>query len=379
MGDFGDLDSAQCFKTMPNVHFVPIAPPLTAKIINAANRRGLLTYSFYLAYRIWHKKAGVVARQLVNERVYDVLHYLGPIGYREPGTLWKIDLPYVWGPIGGANNLPFRLFRALPLGGRVKLGFRAVINWLQLRLSMRVRRALVRADVLITATTENFKIFRRVLGVESFYFPENGVIGEIGLDENKFYEIEKFNLIWIGSIDSRKALRVLILALKRMQHAHRFKVHIVGDGPQRTRLQSEVILAGMADQFLWHGQIERAKVRAILNSAHLHVVTSVSEGNPTTIWEAMALGVPTLTIDHCGMRDSVGVGAGLKVRVGEFDEIVSGFAHHLDAIAKFPDQLRHMAYQALKDGERYHWKHRPKFWLKIYSTAITRYRSRNGQ
>jgi hypothetical protein len=28
---------------------------------------------------------------------------LNMIGYREPGYLWKLNVPFVWGPMGGTN------------------------------------------------------------------------------------------------------------------------------------------------------------------------------------------------------------------------------------------------------------------------------------
>ena len=373
MGDFEELADPVLRESLPSVNFVPVPPPLLARLLNATNRRGWFTYSFYLAYRAWHCEAGRVARQLAQEQVYDLIHYLGPIGYREPGTLWQLDLPYVWGPIGGATHLPWMLAQALPLGGRVKLGLRAVANWFQLRFSRRVRRALSRADLLLTATTENQTIFRRVLGVESLYLPENGVVGEVALNEAKFGDLIRLKLVWIGSVEARKALKVLIDAMQRTQHAARYEVHVVGDGPLRSVLQTAVTSAGLARQFVWHGQVGRQSVHRLLDTSHLHVITSVNEGNPTTVWEAMAFGVPTLTIDHCGMHDTIADGAGLKVPIGHYDEVVAGFARHLDELAEHPERLRQMALQVVADADRFHWKRRPAFWLGCYAEAVARH------
>jgi glycosyltransferase involved in cell wall biosynthesis len=378
MGDFEELADPVLRESLPSVNFVPVPPPLLARLLNAVNRRGWLTYSFYLAYRVWQREAGRVARQLAREQVYDLIHYVGPIGYREPGTMWRMDLPYVWGPIGGATHLPWMLARALPLADRVRLGLRAVANWFQLRFSKRVRRALSRADLVLTATTENQAIFRRVLGVESLYLPENGVVGEVALNQAKFDDLQRLKLVWIGSLEARKALKILVDAMQRTQHAARFEVHVAGDGPLGTVLQKTVASAGLAAQFVWHGQVERQTVHHLLNDSHLHVITSVSEANTTVVWEAMALGVPTLTIDHCGMHDTITDGAGLKVPIGQYDEVVAGFARHLDELAEHPERLRQMAQQVLADADRFHWKHRPAFWLKCYADTVARHGERGG-
>ena len=376
MGDTVELERYLKQHPLQNVQFVPVRPSGLANVLNMANRRGWLTYTFYLAYRLWHREAYKVASELKKVQSYDLVHYLGPIGYREPGYLWKLDLPYVWGPIGGANNLPRQLLAALPMAGKVKLTFRAVVNWFQLRFSRRVRSALKNVDVLLTATTENQEIFRKVLRKESLYFPENGIVGAISLNHAKFSNLERIHLIWIGSIEARKALNILVEALSNCQRPSKFVVHVVGNGPLRPGLESKVSKAGLEQSFVWHGQISRDDVRQLLSMSHLHVVTSVSEGNPTTIWEAMSCGVPTLTIDHCGMRDTVTEGSGIKVPVADYGRLVEAFTRRLDEFAAQPAQLFHMAKRVIKEAPKHHWDHRPGFILERYEDAIKSWQNR---
>lgn len=51
------------------------------------------------------------------------------------------------------------------------------------------------------------------------------------------------------------------------------------------------------------------KAVEMFKNAHMHIITSISEGNATTIWEAMSYGVPTLSFDHCGMLDTLSNGS----------------------------------------------------------------------
>lgn len=376
MGDTAELEQYLSQHPMPKVQFVPVRPSRLADALNMANRRGWLTYTFYFAYRLWHWQAYKVAAELVRTHPFDLVHYLGPIGYREPGYLWKLGLPYVWGPIGGANNLPRQLVAALPTAGKVKLTFRAAVNWFQLRFSRRVRSALSHADVLLTSTTENQEIFRRVLGKASLYLPENGIVGAISLNRAKFADLERIHLIWIGSIEARKALKILVEALAKCQRPEKFVVHVVGDGPLRPGLESKVRESGLEQSFVWHGQVLRDDVRALLSKSHLHVVTSVSEGNPTTIWEAMSCGVPTLTIDHCGMRDTVTAGSGIKVPLAGYAQVVDTFTRRLDELAEQPAQLIDIAERVIEEAPSHHWDRRPSIFLDLYEDAI---RSRQGR
>lgn len=374
MGDFDDMDEFLSYNTLSNVNFVAVRAGSLAKVLNSANRRGHLVYTFYFAYRLWHWRAYRVARRLIADDAFDLVHYLGPIGYREPGYLWKLPLPYVWGPIGGATNVPATLVPALPVAGKLKLLFRAAVNWCQLRFSIRVWRAFVRTDVLLTATTENQRIFLKVLGRECEYLPENAIVGPICVNYEKFKVFQKIHLVWIGSIEARKALILLVRALSRCHYAERFIVDVVGDGPLKQGLQLEVDACGLHGIFDWHGQVPRARVRELLSQGHLHIVTSVSEGNPTTIWEAMSCGVPTLSLDHCGMHDTILPGCGFKIPVSNLEKIVEDIAVVLDKVAENPADLELMAKKVAEHAAEFHWDNRPEFFLSQYDRAIVSYR-----
>lgn len=139
---------------------------------------------------------------------FDIIHYLNPIGYREPGYLWKLGLPYIWGPIGGANSLDARLLPVLPKSGQFKLLLRKYLNWFQLRYSYRLKQALRATNLLLTATTENQDVFQTLHGAQSIYIPENGTTGEY-LGESKPKDTSNvINLIWIGRIEALFPLRV---------------------------------------------------------------------------------------------------------------------------------------------------------------------------
>jgi len=370
MGDTEELEDYLAQHQLPNVNFVAIKPNFLANCFNALNRRGWFTFTFYFAFHLWHRQVYKVATELLFKQSFDVVHYLGPIGYREPGYLWRLGLPYVWGPIGGANNIPRQLFAALPMAGKIKFIGRNAMNWFQLRFSRRLHNSLKHTNILLTATTENQNIFRSVLRKESMYLPENGIVGEIRLNREKFASFDKIHLVWIGSIEARKGLKILVDALSKSQHSLDFLVHVVGEGPLRADLELKVCKAGLDGSFIWHGQVSRDKVQELLSFCHLHVITSVSEANTTVIWEAMACGVPTLTIDHCGMHDTVTNTTGIKIPVVDYQQVVDLFACRLDELAEQPIKLLDMAEGIIKYAPRYHWDLRPTFFLERYEEAI---------
>lgn len=120
MGDCKEMENYIQTNPIPNVRLIPIYPNKLANILNWPNKHNVLVYTFYYAYRIWHKQAYKVSIELVKNEHFDLIHYVGMIGYREPGYLWKLNLPYVWGPVSGANNAPCQLMKHMPFIGKVK-------------------------------------------------------------------------------------------------------------------------------------------------------------------------------------------------------------------------------------------------------------------
>ena len=76
---------------------------------------------YYCAYGLWQRKAYKRAKELHAEKPFDVAHQLNMIGYREPGYLWKLPIPFVWGPVGGAPNEPMSFRKMFSWCGCVKV------------------------------------------------------------------------------------------------------------------------------------------------------------------------------------------------------------------------------------------------------------------
>lgn len=356
---------------IPGVELIPVYPNHWANLLNWPNRHDIFVYTFYFAYRAWHRQAYRIACQLAERKHFDIVHYVGMIGYREPGYLWKLDLPYVWGPVGGANNVPWQLMKHMPLTGKIKSAFRNIANTIQLHTMRRLRKALKSTDVLMTATSENQRKFKGIYNKDSICLPENCITGSISLDEAKFENPSKYNIMVIGRLDANKSVGTLLEALTKVSRRDMLHVDIVGDGPLRGRLQHYASRHGLEGLMTWHGQLPRQQAVQLFNSAHLHVITSVSEGNPTTIWEAMSYGVPTLSFDHCGMHDTLCGRCGIRVPIAKhYEKCVDALARAIDDLLEHPARFRQLAEGTIQCAKRYTWDEREKFLNSLYDDML---------
>jgi len=104
----------------------------------------------------------------------------------------------------------------------------------------------------------------------------------------------------------------------------RLRVDIVGDGPERQRLQGLVLDLGLQRTVTLHGFLPDAARDALLQRAWLTTSTSAAEGWGSAVVEAAARGIPCAALRVPGVRDSVvdGVTGWLVERAAEFSDVV---------------------------------------------------------
>ncbi len=127
-----------------------------------------------------------------------------------------------------------------------------------------------------------------------------------------------FTLVFIGRLAAVKDLGTLVraVALAREQ-VRELELWIVGDGPVRDELEalSEELGISGAVRF-WGRQMQTAQFYA---AADVFAMSSVSEGLPMSLLQAMSVGVPALVTDVGGMAEVVRLAkCGLMAPVGDW-------------------------------------------------------------
>lgn len=289
---------------------------------------GLLgTIKWIFNERKWHKKAFELAKSIIEKEQIDIIHFKSPIGFREPGYLWKLNIPYIWGPIAGVHNRPFVLYKALSLNGKLDALMRRIVHNGMLRFMPRVKKAIKKADYIFAATPVTYKQLKTIHHRNTHYLPEHGILS---MESNTpvIYNSININLIWLGTLCERKALVILLDALAKIKDLP-FCLHVVGQGGLFQKLKTYSEQRGLLGKVVWHGQVDRRQAQEIFNRAHLHVLTSLGETTSTVVFEAMSKGIPTMTLDHCGMSGVVCEKCGIKIPIKSYNQVVGDMARHI--------------------------------------------------
>lgn len=102
-------------------------------------------------------------------------------------------------------------------------------------------------------------------------------------------------LLTVGRLIAHKDLATLLIALKVAVGSRPIRLLIVGDGPERESLQALRSELELNDRVDFVGR--QANPYIFMRYAAAAVLSSVSEGAPSVIVEALALGVPVVSTD----------------------------------------------------------------------------------
>ncbi len=130
--------------------------------------------------------------------------------------------------------------------------------------------------------------------------------------------------IQVARLDPIKDHGTALRAAKKVHEClQNFQLLIVGDGPERATIETQIRELHLGGCVQMLGQ--RSDIRELLSAADLFLLTSVSEGIPVTLIEAMCAGLPVVSTDAGGVREVVSPGqTGLLTPIGDDAELASG-------------------------------------------------------
>lgn len=133
-----------------------------------------------------------------------------------------------------------------------------------------------------------------------------------GVETDRFRPIErsqspKLKILFIGRLIPRKGFQRVVQALPKLRALTQrpFEVEVVGSGTFRSRLDDLAEQLGVSDLIRYVGPVPYEKLHESYQYADIFVLTSLSEGMPSVILEAMGCGLPVVASDVGGNNEIV--------------------------------------------------------------------------
>lgn len=324
--------------------------------------------SYYWFYRAWHRHAFKLAQELDKTEHFDIVHQVTISGFREPGFLWKLGKPFIWGPLGGFTDAPWCLMGSLGLGGAIHFGVRNIINFFHKRWAFSVRKAAINAHTILTSTAQ------AVREIHDFWHRDAVLMNEVGLETHHtvYHPLAHeagtpLRICWAGEHKPRKALDLLLQALPLCKE--KMELHVLSKGPRTTAWKAMAHKLGLDDVVTFHGFVPREEAFRIMGTSHVFCITSVREDTSTVVFEAFRYGLPIIALDHCGFSAVIDETSGIKIPIHSRKQVLADYARHLDYLAAHEDERKRLSDGALERCKQFTWEAKMETLNAIYASA----------
>lgn len=310
---------------------------------------------YFLAYKFWQKQAYNVFLIEHKKTNFNIVHQFNSLSFREPGYLYKSNLPLLWGPVSGLDNMPFSFLMGFPFTMLIKNVIRNLSNDIQFYTSKRIRKTIKNAKRIYAVTKMDLQKLHN-LNSNTINLLDVGAIVN-GNRELKYFNPSegKLRCIWVGRLDRLKALDILIESIKQSDSLKQnIEVTILGDGVNKNEYVSLVKKYAL-NNINFIGSVNKSMVDELMKKSHILIHTSIKEAASAVILEGLASGLPVVCHDAFGMSHAITENCGLKVKFSNKKESVAGFKRSLETFIDNPTLVNKLSQGAYKRAEELSW------------------------
>ena len=355
------------------IHFVYFDLPHWAR----RWKRGMRGVRIY--YMLWQWLSDGVVRRTMQENGIDTYHLLTYGNAMWPASRYGMKQRFVWGPTSAGVSLPKFLTKHFSWKSRLKEVAQRAMRWL-LPLNVGFRRRCRHADLILCKTDDTIQcVPRKWRGkcvqmtdvaverrdVESYLMP-------------KRYDETKVNYVAAGTLVGWRTMDVLLESWKLSRqfiiHNSQFIIDsnrehcknssfyrqrlkdlrfltphfiakgsktfgsslltIVGDGPERGRLERLVDELGVRDSVRFVGQVDMETYYSYIAQADVVVNPCFREGAVTVSFDSMAMGKPLICFDTGGYTHSF---------EPEYSRVIKGVTSRQEAVERLAHAMVELA------------------------------------
>jgi len=278
-------------------------------------------------YYLWQRAAARMAVELHRRESFDLFHQITFSNDWMPSYAAPVlPVPFVWGPIGGGQKVPGELMGTMARRDRRQERSRTFLQnvW---RATPARRRTARKASAILVCNRETKHVLRR-WSDKIVDFPVNGIRREeIAAGPEPAPRGDGFRLLYVGRFDPIKGLPLALEALRiLLPLAPDATLELVGEGPERPRLEALAGRLGIAGRLVWTPWSSRTEIFEKMRRSDVFLFPSMRDGGGAVVVEAMANGLPVVCLDLAGPALHVRDDYGVKIASGRPDAVAAALA-----------------------------------------------------
>jgi len=244
----------------------------------------------------WHRRLALPYAECLHAREkFDVAHHVTISSWRLPSPLWRLNIPLIWGPLGGGEEIPGNFLATLSPATRAFEMFRRVASW-RAGFSQDLRDCARYAAISLAANAETAGLLQklgatRVEILSPAFFSEEAIARFTSRLPEKTYSgpLEIFSG---GSLEGRKGVYLALHALADLKNEGlRFRYRLGGHGAEGKSLRRLAKELGLGpDEVVFSPGYTGSDYENVLHEAHIYLLPTLRENAGLTMMESMLSG-----------------------------------------------------------------------------------------
>lgn len=341
-----------------NLHFVFVDLPQWARFWKAGER-GMHLYYFLWQFLLLKK---VISLHKVQR--FDIFHHLTFGNIWLPTFVSLIDIPFIWGPVGGGEKVPINFMKDFSLSGKIKELLRiGIIS--TLHFNPLFRFCCRRAKAIIVKTEHTAKI------IPGMYKNKVVQMTDVGISRNTYHLVRpsadttSFRIICVGKMVYWRGFDIAIRSFGRVRsRLDNAILIIVGNGPEKERLIKIATEEGVLNRVVFMGELSEEMLRHEMNKSAIFLNPCLKEGGVTILINAMQHGMPVISVDTGGVTNIV---PGIKIPLQNPEQVISMLAGALLKLGQDTELRDRMGRACRTSVEKHTWEEKARQIYEIYT------------
>ncbi len=347
-----DIESEMATNPIKNVEFA-FYRPIWLKRFPLNSKTAPVLYS------LWQYSIYPFARALHRQHHFDLVIHLTYGVFRQPSFLGFLGPPFVFGPVGGGEDAPWRLKHSLPVKEKAKEILRTAFNRIS-ALNPMLWVALSKATLILVRTPETARCMPSPFSKRAVLQREIGIdaCGDSCRAQHERDVRLPLKVLFVGRLLGWKGVHLALRAIQAASVAgYSLQLTIVGAGPCRDWLHQLSNQLGIDNVVHWVDHLPQDELFDLYAKHDCFLFPSLHDSSGNVVLEAQAFGLPVICLDLGGpatlvSRDSAVV---IDTHSKTEHEVVQDLSTVLAELSQSELKRRAMSAAALLHTQRMSW------------------------
>jgi glycosyltransferase involved in cell wall biosynthesis len=250
-------------------------------------------------YVLWQWFAARTLRRRFLSLPFDAAQHVTYVSVRYPSFMGSLGIPFYFGPVSGGEAVPQRLRRGSSAAECCREWLRDISN--RLVCVDPLMRRTFRQATRILVTPDTLPLLPRHVLHKTAQTLAIGLPSRAPVNSAALIRPRGLRLLYVGRLLQWKGIDIALRAVSlARQKCSEVSFTIVGDGPDRARLERLCRQLQLENAVHWAGWLPQAKVALCYRGADALLFPSLRDSGGMVVLEALAHGVPVLCTDLGG-------------------------------------------------------------------------------